>query len=323
MPAAPPEEASLVSVIVPAYNAAPYLGAALASALAQTHADLEVIVVDDGSTDDTAAVAADVAARDPRVRVLRQANQGVAAARNRALEAARGAFIAPLDADDLWHPDKLARQLAALRAAGPAAGLAYCGWETLDAAGRPVPGSAATPTEAGRLADVLACGNVIPCASTPLIRRAALDDVGAYDESLQAGGGQGCEDWDLYLRIAERYTFAVVPDVLLGYRAGHASMSSSPAGMLASYDAMMRRLLERRPDLPPLLVHRSRFRFYLYLLGPQSEAGHVAWTLRLLARALAHAPWLLAAKRPSRAAWRNLLRLLVRGIANGAARVRA
>ncbi len=106
-----------VSAIVPAYNVAAYLPRALDSALAQTLADLEVIVVDDGSTDETAAIAAAYAARDGRVRVLRNdGNQGVSASRNRALAAAQGEWVALLDADDAWLPERLERLLGAAEA---------------------------------------------------------------------------------------------------------------------------------------------------------------------------------------------------------------
>src|SRR5829696_5216274 len=105
-----------VSVIMPAYNVAPYIGAALESALAQTFADLEVVVVDDGSTDETAAVVEPFAARDGRVRLLRKPNGGLSSARNHALRHARGDAFALLDSDDLWDPGFLAAQADVLRA---------------------------------------------------------------------------------------------------------------------------------------------------------------------------------------------------------------
>ena len=107
----------LVSVLIPAFNAQATLLQTLQSVERQSFGDLEVIVVDDGSRDDTARIAADFAARDTRFRLVRQANAGAAAARNAALALARGEWIAPLDADDLWHPDKLARQVQCLKAA--------------------------------------------------------------------------------------------------------------------------------------------------------------------------------------------------------------
>ncbi len=111
----------LVSVVIPAYNAAQFLAAAVESALEQTHRDIEVIIVDDGSRDDTWAIARTASEQDARVRVFRQENRGVAAARNLAIANASGRYIAPLDADDVWHRRKLELQLAAIRCRNGAA----------------------------------------------------------------------------------------------------------------------------------------------------------------------------------------------------------
>src|SRR5579862_3732371 len=108
----------VVSVIVPVRDGAQFIGDALDSVRAQTYRQLEIIVVDDGSRDATPHVVESRMARDPRLRLIRQANQGVAAARNRALVDARGEFIAPLDADDLWDPTKIERQVTRIREAG-------------------------------------------------------------------------------------------------------------------------------------------------------------------------------------------------------------
>ena len=121
-------ENELVSVVIPAYNAGATIAETLASALGQTYRDLEIIAVDDGSTDDTAAVVAGAAANDPRIRLLRQANSGVAAARNYGIAEARANLIAILDADDLWHPTKVAKQVAAIRQGGAAVELEAGPW---------------------------------------------------------------------------------------------------------------------------------------------------------------------------------------------------
>src|SRR4051794_13197703 len=105
-----------VSVVVPTYNQPRLLSETLDGVLAQTFADFEVVVVDDGSTDDTPAVLARYAGRDGRVRVVRQPNAGIGAARNRGLDEARGRYVAPLDHDDLWMPGKLAAQVAFMQA---------------------------------------------------------------------------------------------------------------------------------------------------------------------------------------------------------------
>ena len=131
----------LISVVIPAWNCARYLRRALDSVLAQQYPDdrLDVIVVDDGSTDASPEIVADYAARDGRVRLLRQSNAGPAAARNRGIAAARGELIAFLDADDRWAPGKLAAQ-AARFAANPSLGLVHCGVRFVNADGAEVHG---------------------------------------------------------------------------------------------------------------------------------------------------------------------------------------
>src|SRR5262245_55521841 len=125
-----------VSVLLPVYNAERYLAETLDSALAQTHPNLEVIVIDDGSVDRSRAIAEARAERDPRVRVITKTNGGVAAARNRAIAEASGDLIAPLDADDLWSATKIERQVKRMRDGGDAVGLVYSWWAWMDERGR-------------------------------------------------------------------------------------------------------------------------------------------------------------------------------------------
>ena len=143
---APAAARPLVSVVVPAYNAAWSLDETLASVCAQTYRDIEVLVVDDGSTDATADVAAAWSQRDCRVRLIRKPNGGVASARNRGLREARGVYVAPIDADDLWAPDNVERQVAALEAAGPGACMAFAHTIFIDLDGRPLPSQTAGDT---------------------------------------------------------------------------------------------------------------------------------------------------------------------------------
>src|SRR5687768_4414886 len=126
----------LVSVVVPAFNAEDSLEATLRSVAGQSWRDLEIIIVDDGSTDRTAAIAEAFCARDPRGTLLRKANNGVASARNHGLAHARGEWVAPVDADDLWHPTKIGKQVAAALAAPEQPGFVYCWFRTVDGEGR-------------------------------------------------------------------------------------------------------------------------------------------------------------------------------------------
>src|SRR5690606_15977961 len=126
----------VVSVVVPAYNAEAYLGEALRSVLAQTYELLEVLVIDDGSQDRTADIVRELAMEDERVRLLQQSNSGVADARNLGIEHARGVYIAPLDADDLFYPQKLEAQVARMESGDEAVGVVYCWWISIDHEGR-------------------------------------------------------------------------------------------------------------------------------------------------------------------------------------------
>lgn len=129
-----PVRDTLVSIVMPAYNALPFLREAVASVQAQTHQDWELLIVDDGSTDETVAVAQEMAAADPRIRVLQSAGQGgPARARNLAIDASIGRYIAFLDSDDAWLPHKLATQLAAMQQHG--ALLCYSAYYKIDTAG--------------------------------------------------------------------------------------------------------------------------------------------------------------------------------------------
>ncbi len=249
----------LVSVIVPAHDAAAFIQATLESALAQTYAQLEVIVVDDGSRDDTAALVEATAARDRRITLLRQANAGVAAARNHGLAASRGSLIALLDADDLWHPEKLARQVAVMQRAPERVGLVYTWSSVIDEGGRIVDRrGCGVPRYAGTVYPALVLWGFVGNASTPLIRRACLEAIGGFDPGLHARGAQGCEDLKLYLAIAERYEFAVVPEFLVGYRQTTSSMSRDVWQMKRSHDLVLAEVQTRHPELPDWLFRWSR-----------------------------------------------------------------
>jgi glycosyltransferase involved in cell wall biosynthesis len=228
----------LISIVVPAFNAATTIRETVLSALNQTHHSIEVIVVDDGSTDQTKNVVASLAERDPRVRYFYKANGGVASARNFGIAKARGAFIATLDADDLWYPTKISRQLERFQKSDPETALIYvwCCW--IDDSGS-VTGYAPPTRSEGNIFPHMCLGNVIISCSNALIRRDVLIDAGGFDETLRSKGAQGCEDWKLYLRIAERHRIAMVPEYLIGYRVSPGSMSEDFHQMMRS-----RRLVE-------------------------------------------------------------------------------
>lgn len=199
-----------VSVVIPAYNALPYLPETLDSALAQRWSDLEVVVVDNGSTDQTAEVVR--RCTDPRVRLVSlPENRGISGGCNAGVQAAEGELVAMLEADDLWHEDKLTRLVPALDAA-PEAVLAYSYVELVDAQGRRSGNVIGRPVE-GDVRDALLEDVVVPCGSAPVVRRSALLEAGGWDESFRSS-----PDWELYVRLAKLGEFRVVPEALVGYR---------------------------------------------------------------------------------------------------------
>ncbi|MBI4356148.1 MAG: glycosyltransferase [Candidatus Omnitrophica bacterium] len=191
-----------VSVIIPTFNRAELVVRAVESVLAQTWPEYEVIVVDDGSTDDTADRLRPYAGR---MTLLRQPHAERATARNRGIAASRGAFIAFLDSDDRWLPAKLADDLAVF-ARSPEAGLVYCGAALIDAAERPLK-RLRTPWREGQVVEPLVWQtNFIPNSSVT-VRRACLEAVGGFREDPQLSGS---EDWELWFRLAARFPVAAV-----------------------------------------------------------------------------------------------------------------
>jgi glycosyltransferase involved in cell wall biosynthesis len=269
----------LVSIIVPVRDGEPFIGDTLKSALGQTYRNTEVIVVDDGSKDRTRAIVGQWAERDSRVRVLAQANRGVAAARNRALAAARGELIAPLDADDLWDPTKIERQVLRMIEAGDETALVYCWWVSIDPDGALLDCSPQWRFE-GAGGDMMLQVNYTGNGSVPLYRRRCLEQVGGYDQMLR-GGAEGCDDWDIALKVTERWHVAVVPAALVAYRRHPNTVSGRPDRMWQSYALVMAGVRRRRPGIAAQSMRRSQHQFGLYLAGAAYRAGEyrkaIAW----------------------------------------------
>lgn len=305
----------LISVVVPAWNAAATLPATLATARAQAGVRIEIIVVDDGSNDATAAIVEAAGRADPRVRLVRQSNAGVAAARNRGFAEAGGELIAPLDADDLWHPEKLARQLDRLRET-PAAGMVYC-WSTyIDEDDRIVEHPRDVDRFEGNVLPALIVANFIGNGSVPLIRRDLLTAAGGWDPLLRARDAQGCEDWQLYLRLAALAPVVLAPAYLVGYRQRAGAMSRGLDAMTRSYRIVLADARAAHPRLPDRLFRWSRSAFHAYASDLAWEAGDIRRAFGFAVRTVADDPaWLL---RPStRRRYRSRLRSGIRLWAGG------
>jgi hypothetical protein len=237
----------LVSVVIPAYNASGTIDETIRSVRSQTHTNLEILIVDDGSHDNTADIVLRHATADSRVHLLRQRNLGVAAARNRGIEESRAEFIAPVDADDLWRRRKIEKQLAALHEGGHEVALVYNWYAVIDPNSRIID-ETYRPQKAGRVLRCMCGGNLVGNGSSALIRKAAILEAGGYDSSLRARGAGGCEDLQLYFRIAERHLFALVPECLTGYRQTRTNMSSDVLQMLRSWEIVAEEMSSRCPE---------------------------------------------------------------------------
>jgi len=294
--AEPPDDAAtgpLVSVVVPAYNAEAFIATTLISAAYQTYERLEIVVVDDGSTDRTAEVVREFAVHDPRVKLLQQANAGVAAARNHGIRMAQGSLIAPLDADDLWERTKIERQVACFRGSDDRLALVYSWSHSIDDEGRIMRWKANRPEAQGRVFHQLIEANLIGNGSTPLMRKDRVLEVGGYDPELRAREAQGCEDWKLYLSLAERYDFAVVPACLVGYRQTTGMMSRNLRAMRRSYDLVFDDIRRRHPELPEAVWRRNATFFAVWLASLDVSA------FRPMVAALREDP-LCCVRRPTR-----------------------
>ncbi|MBX5204162.1 glycosyltransferase family A protein [Rhizobium sp. NZLR1] len=246
-------EQPLVSVVIPAFNASTYVERTLRSALRQTYTALEIIVVNDGSTDDTAKLVEQIAMSDSRIRLLSTPNRGVAAARNTGIKVSSGRFVAFLDADDLWHRTKIEKQVNALNRLSSrwaAVYVQHCLINEDDEVIQPGSSEVARGYIYARHLNFKYIGN----GSALLVRRNVALEIGGFDSSYSAAGLGGCEDLDFELRLATRYCIEVVPERLVGYRKHPGSMSSNHSRMGKSALEVIRRSLAANPNLPQYAV---------------------------------------------------------------------
>ncbi len=273
----------MISVIIPVYNVARFVREAVDSALGQTRRDIEVIVVDDGSTDGSAGALHDLS--DPRLRVIRQDNAGSGAARNAGLRLASGELVAFLDADDRWAPQNLERQAAFLEN-HPEVDMTFGHSLVIDEEGGSQgfkTSSVAGVVSLARLLRVNEIGN----GSCLLLRREALDRAGWFDPRLPA-----CVDIDVWLRVAALRPGNVVaiPEVLTFRRRRRGQISGDWRRMEAAYLQLLERLRQRAlPDLRRE-ENRSRAGRYRYYACLACEAGENGSAARLLATAICWAP---------------------------------
>ncbi len=276
-----------VSVIIPAYNHAHYLPQAIQSVLDQTYTDWEIIVVDDGSTDDTAAVVGEFT--DPRLRYIYQENQGLSAARNTGIRAAHGHYLVFLDADDEWEPEFLRNCIKVLDADDTLAGV-YTRNYFIDGNGAILPqlgGQIVTPAAfRNRILE----GGGFP-VHVALVRGTVIHEVGLFDTQLTS-----VEDWDLWIRISEHYQMQGIPEPLARYRVYPGSMSTNAGRMHANRMAVLTKHFGPPKNDPATWSEEKRHAYGFayrsaaigYILQSQPDEG---W--RFLAQAISIWPHLL------------------------------
>ncbi|MBE9186705.1 glycosyltransferase family 2 protein [Microcoleus sp. LEGE 07076] len=274
----------LVSVIIPAYNAEEFIAKTLESVLSQTYQNIEILVVNDGSTDTTPEIVKSFAQKDSRIILLQQSNTGVAAARNRAIEKAKGEYIAPIDADDIWYPQNLEKQIECFIKSEPTVGVVYS-WSVDINEQDLLTGGFYNSTIEGEVYPILVYKYFIGNASSSLIRRACLEKIGGYNCQFKLENAQGCEDWELHLRIAQHYQFKVVPEYLVGYRQIPSSMSCNYAAMAKGHSLILADVREQHPEIPSTIYHWSSSNFYIYLAVKSNRSGNHRSTLFWLYRA--------------------------------------
>lgn len=287
-----------VSVVMPCFNAAKSIRGSVASVLGQSCRDLELLIVDDGSDDGTPSILAELQVQDGRLRLLSQRREGPSAARNKGIRAARGDFVAFLDADDLWEPETLEQLLAAI-GEQPDAVLAYCGWRNWFADGRPTRTHVPPDYEAdGKLEFMLAhCPWPIHAV---LVRRPDLLVSGGFDETLRTS-----EDYDLWLRLCGARPIVRVPAVLATYvHHGGTQLSANRVRAALDHLRVQRRFIASNPSL---VTHLSAGELRRMQLGRVLDCAYQAYWARDLptSRALFR-----VVMRHGYGGWRDWLRML-------------
>jgi glycosyltransferase involved in cell wall biosynthesis len=275
----------LVSVIIPAYNASRFIERTLRSALNQSYQNLEVIVIDDGSTDNTRQIVQALAATDSRLSYYPQTNSGVAVARNHGIEQSKGEFIAPLDADDLWHRTNLAKQVSLLANADDEVGMVYS-WSVDIDKDDCLTGYVRVSPFYGNIYSALFYANIVGNGSACLIRRSCFKKAGVYSAEFRAQRAEGCEDWDIYLRIAEHYQVLVVPELLVGYRQASGSMSTHADIMDRSQELAFATVSRRHPKVYSEVRRWAASVNAIYALSQHLKANRNEQAWKSLRRAL-------------------------------------
>jgi len=281
-----------VSVIIPAYNAMNYLPKTLESVLKQTFDDFEVILVNDGSSDGIEDWTAQII--DRRVKLISQENKGLAVARNTGINHSQGDYLAFLDADDIWEPTKLEKQVICL-AENSELGLVYT-WTAWIDENDNFTGRILKSYAEGYIWQKLITYNVIGCGSVAMVRRSCFDTVGIFDSNLTYFNVN--EDWDMWLRIADRYPFKVIKEPLVYYRQSSSSSSRNWHLMEQSFSIVIEKAFSSAPAELFYLKGQSYGSANLCLAWKalQSRDKDYKKAIYFRAAALAQYPWVCFSK---------------------------
>lgn len=257
---------SQISVVIPVYNGERTIEETIASVLAQTFTDFELIIINDGSQDNTVEIIQQIIKEtaDPRIKLYSYNNGGLAASRNRGIDKSQGEYISFLDADDLWTKDKLASQYQALQA-HPQAAVAYSGTDWIDEAGNFLKHSS-PPSLSGDIYGVLLLSNIVGSGSNALIKKGVLSITGGFDESLKAS-----EDWDFLIRLAAKYQFIRIDTPQILYRQSPNSMSSKLSYQEQETMKVIRKSFRQAPPHLQYLKRISLSNTYIYLSYKSTE----------------------------------------------------
>lgn len=271
-------------MVMPAYNAAGTIAKSVESVLAQSYAQWELLVVNDGSTDGTCQALAPFLG-DYRISLLSQQNAGVAAARNAGIRSSRGEFVAFLDSDDLWEPHKLAAQVEIFRGAAPSLGIVHTRMVAFSSDPelcRPKDDDACfgylEPSQRIMVYDFIA-------TSTVMVRSGLFDEIGFFDETLA-----GTEDWDLWIRILARYQARKIDTVLVRYRESSSGLTGNVARHLLEEWKVIAKQVLGNPSVPGRIREKALFYHKVKELNHLLAEGNIVRMVR--------ASLLAAAKNP-------------------------
>jgi glycosyltransferase involved in cell wall biosynthesis len=275
----------ILSTVIPAYNVEKFILPAVESVLSQNFTDMEVIVVDDGSTDGTVPRLASIT--DRRVKLITQPNKGLAGARNTGIKAAQGKYIALLDADDVWCPTKIDKQIS-LMEEDSTIGFTYTYSAYIDEYGKPTGQLWITSVAAPSYLDLIIRNHVM--ASSVVVRRDCFSQAGIFNEELRA-----CEDQELWVRILHKtnYQGRLIPEVLAGYRVRSDSLTLNFEHQLLNARRVMDIFAASYPDFSPKLRNRSLSEAYRIASRKALSEGQLEVAGQLMREALQLCPTLV------------------------------